>query len=121
MVRRKAEGMDVVAVDEFCAPFPFSAQPLLHQPCRCLDLSPVAPQVLVGCPLLSMGSAGSLAFHTHAQTMGWRSLALQEFRGRWCREPPVCRACVDWLHLHLLSATFLQHVPLSQITDSNVW
>lgn len=56
--------MNVVAADEFCAPVPFSAPPFLHQPGRCLDLSPEAPHVLVGCPLLPTGNAGSLAFHT---------------------------------------------------------
>lgn len=73
--------------------------------------------------VLSFPQAMLALWHSipQAQTMGWRSLGWQESKGRWCREPPVCRARVDWPHIHVLSATFLQHAPLSQITDSNVW
>lgn len=52
--------------DKFCSPFPFFVPPLLHQPCSCSDPFLMVPHAVLGCgcPLLPMGDAGSLAFHT---------------------------------------------------------
>lgn len=58
----------MVNAGKFCAPFPFSVPPLLHQPCSCSDPFLVAPHAVlgqvVGCPLLPMGNAGSPVCHT---------------------------------------------------------